>query len=276
VASPFTSKTPDISCVPILIREGRCALVTSFSIFKFMALYSLAEFITAAILYAYESNLGDWQYLYIDLVLIFSFSIVMGYTGPYPHLVKRRPLGTLAGVHVLLSLCLQTVVMVIVQVAALLYLKSQPWYQPLHPDPESGNIESSENSVLFQISIFQYVALAVALSTAAPYRNPLYTNGWFFLVLLLLVPLNMYFTLAPAHWWPWLWGVVQIKPHPSFLFSLTLVELAFVHFLIAHLLEGYILPSQGVRLLMRCVRCKRQPRNKYKQLLRSLPPHWPP
>ena len=34
------------------LREGRCALVTSFSIFKFMALYSLAEFITAAILYA--------------------------------------------------------------------------------------------------------------------------------------------------------------------------------------------------------------------------------
>jgi hypothetical protein len=146
----------------------------------------------------------------------------------------------------------------------------------LNPDPESRNIRCSENTVLFQISIFQYVALAVALSTAAPYRKPLYTNGWFFLVLLLLVPLNMYFTLAPAHWWPWLWGVVQIKPHPSFLFSLTLVELAFVHFLIAHLLEGYILPSQGVRLLMRCVRCKRQPRNKYKQLLRSLPPHWPP
>lgn len=58
-----------------------------------MALYSLAEFITASILYAvsitsscvlllmtlllqYESNLGDWQYLYIDLVLIFALSIV--------------------------------------------------------------------------------------------------------------------------------------------------------------------------------------------------------
>ena len=38
--------------VVISLREGRCALVTSFSIFKFMALYSLAEFITAAILYA--------------------------------------------------------------------------------------------------------------------------------------------------------------------------------------------------------------------------------
>ena len=24
----------------------------------------------------YESNLGDWQYLYIDLVLVFAFSVV--------------------------------------------------------------------------------------------------------------------------------------------------------------------------------------------------------
>ena len=38
-------------------REGRCALVTSFSIFKFMALYSLAEFITVSILYDVMTHL---------------------------------------------------------------------------------------------------------------------------------------------------------------------------------------------------------------------------
>ena len=32
VASPFTSKNPNISCVPNLIREGRAALITSFGI----------------------------------------------------------------------------------------------------------------------------------------------------------------------------------------------------------------------------------------------------
>nr|CAD7450212.1 unnamed protein product [Timema bartmani] len=36
VASPFTSRDPNISCVPIVIREGRAALSTSFGIFKFM------------------------------------------------------------------------------------------------------------------------------------------------------------------------------------------------------------------------------------------------
>ncbi|XP_055481132.1 probable cation-transporting ATPase 13A4 isoform X3 [Psammomys obesus] len=47
VASPFTSKTPNIECVPHLIKEGRAALVTSFCMFKYMALYSMIQRQTA-------------------------------------------------------------------------------------------------------------------------------------------------------------------------------------------------------------------------------------
>lgn len=39
VAAPFTSSTPDISCVIEVIKEGRAALVTSFSCFKYMWVY---------------------------------------------------------------------------------------------------------------------------------------------------------------------------------------------------------------------------------------------
>ena len=52
VASPFTSKVPNITCVPKVIMEGRVALTTSISVFKYMALYSLTQFMSAAILYA--------------------------------------------------------------------------------------------------------------------------------------------------------------------------------------------------------------------------------
>ena len=51
VASPFTSKIENISCVPELIKEGRCALTTSFGTFKFMAGYSFTQFISVLILY---------------------------------------------------------------------------------------------------------------------------------------------------------------------------------------------------------------------------------
>uniref|UniRef100_A0A3Q4HZ88 ATPase 13A3 n=1 Tax=Neolamprologus brichardi TaxID=32507 RepID=A0A3Q4HZ88_NEOBR len=52
VASPFTSRTPNISCVPNLIRSGRAALITSFCVFKFMALYSIIQYISVTLLYS--------------------------------------------------------------------------------------------------------------------------------------------------------------------------------------------------------------------------------
>lgn len=80
VAAPFTSQTPDISCVIEVIKEGRAALVTSFSCFKYMsvlfgfppvqwltplfcfrALYSLIQFTTITLLYSFASSLGDFQ-----------------------------------------------------------------------------------------------------------------------------------------------------------------------------------------------------------------------
>ncbi|XP_032719447.1 cation-transporting ATPase 13A2 isoform X4 [Lontra canadensis] len=51
VVSPFTSSMASIECVPMVIREGRCSLDTSFSVFKYMALYSLTQFISVLILY---------------------------------------------------------------------------------------------------------------------------------------------------------------------------------------------------------------------------------
>lgn len=61
VAAPFTSRVFDITCVPQLIREGRAALVTSFSCFKYMSIYSAIQFTSVSILYRYGSNLGDFQ-----------------------------------------------------------------------------------------------------------------------------------------------------------------------------------------------------------------------
>lgn len=61
VAAPFTSRVFDISCVPQVIREGRASLVTSFSCFKYMSLYSAIQFTSVSFLYASASNLGDFQ-----------------------------------------------------------------------------------------------------------------------------------------------------------------------------------------------------------------------
>ena len=80
IAAPFTSQIQDISAVVVLLREGRCALTTSFQCFKFIELYSMIQFISVTMLYAVGSCLSDFQFLYIDLFILVPLSIFMGYT----------------------------------------------------------------------------------------------------------------------------------------------------------------------------------------------------
>ena len=51
IAAPFTSQIQDISAVVTLLKEGRCALTTSFVNFKFIELYALIQFTSATMLY---------------------------------------------------------------------------------------------------------------------------------------------------------------------------------------------------------------------------------
>jgi cation-transporting ATPase 13A2 len=128
VAAPFTSRVFDISCVPLVIQEGRAALVTSFSCFKYMSLYSAIQFTSVSFLYASASNLGDFQFLYIDLLLILPIAIFMGWTGPYPVLSRKRPTASLVSRKVLTPLLGQIFITVMVQMIGFEYVQRQPWY----------------------------------------------------------------------------------------------------------------------------------------------------
>ena len=83
MAAPFTSSIEEgIECVPLMIREGRAALVTSFGMFKFMALYSLIQFVTVAILYTHLTSLTDVGFMYIDLLVIDVIALTMSRNHP--------------------------------------------------------------------------------------------------------------------------------------------------------------------------------------------------
>ena len=51
----------------------------------------------------------------------------VGFSGPYPVLIKKRPLGTLAGLNVLLSLIVHLVLVTATQLALWYYIKTRQW-----------------------------------------------------------------------------------------------------------------------------------------------------
>ncbi|XP_018532714.1 polyamine-transporting ATPase 13A3 isoform X3 [Lates calcarifer] len=218
VASPFTSSTSNISCVPNLIREGRAALITSFCVFKFMALYSIIQYLSVTLLYSILSNLGDFQFLFIDIAIILIIAFTMSLNPAWKDLVWRRPPSSLISGPLLCSVLTQILTCLVFQVLAFLLVRQQSWYEIWTPQSDACNVSSSslshsqnttsphdhknirnyENTTLFYVSSFQYLAVAIVFSKGKPFRQPIYKNWPFmlsciglytFLLLIMLYPI---------------------------------------------------------------------------------------
>uniref|UniRef100_A0A8C0UTB1 ATPase cation transporting 13A2 n=1 Tax=Cyanistes caeruleus TaxID=156563 RepID=A0A8C0UTB1_CYACU len=275
VASPFTSRVATIECVPRVIREGRCSLVTSFGVFKYMALYSLVQFVSVLLLYTINTNLSDFQFLFFDLVITTTVAVLMGRAGPAPALGVRRPQGALISALVLGSLLLQTALLIAVQVLSYFITVSQSWYVPLNSTVTAPqNLPNYENTVLFCVSGFQYLILAVAMSKGHPFREPLYTNVLFLLVLILLFGLMGWLTLYPLGFPK---SLLKLQPIEDFSFKLLLLGIAALNFFAAFALETAL--DHGLLGCFRRLRRKKASKKLFKRLEKELSqqqPAWPP
>uniref|UniRef100_A0A8D3ANK3 P-type ATPase A domain-containing protein n=1 Tax=Scophthalmus maximus TaxID=52904 RepID=A0A8D3ANK3_SCOMX len=172
VASPFTSRTPNISCVPSLIREGRAALITSFCVFKFMALYSIIQYISVTLLYSVRtaastinSSFGNTEKsseftVASDLCCLLSCCLL---NPAWKELVSRRPPSGLISGPLLFSVLTQILICLAFQTVTFLWV-------------DDHNIQNFENTSLFYISSFQYLIVAIVFSKGKPFRQPSYKN----------------------------------------------------------------------------------------------------
>ncbi|XP_040444906.1 polyamine-transporting ATPase 13A2 isoform X2 [Falco naumanni] len=275
VASPFTSRVANIECVPTVIREGRCSLVTSFGVFKYMALYSLVQFVSVLLLYTINTNLSDFQFLFFDLIITTTVAVLMGRTGPAQELGVERPQGTLISVLVLGSLLLQTALLITVQVLSYFITVSQSWYVPLNSTVTAPqNLPNYENTVLFCVTGFQYLILAVAMSKGYPFREPLYTNVLFLVVLILLFGLMIWLTLYPLGFPKTL---LKLQGIDDLNFKLLLLGVAALNFFAAFVLETAL--DHGLLSCLRKLRRKKVSKKLFKRLEKELSqqqPSWPP
>ncbi|KAM8727786.1 polyamine-transporting ATPase 13A3-like isoform 2-T3 [Acanthopagrus schlegelii] len=265
VASPFTSSTANISCVPNLIREGRAALITSFCVFKFMALYSIIQYLSVTLLYSILSNLGDFQFLFIDIAIILIIAFTMSLNPAWKELVWRRPPSSLISGPLLCSVLTQIITCLVFQVLAFLLVRQQSWYETWTPQSDACNVSSSglslnvtsphdhkniknyENTTLFYVSSFQYLAVAIVFSKGKPFRQPSYKNWPFMLSCMCLYTFLLFIMLYPV---PAIDNFLEIVcvPHD---WRVTLVIIVTVNAAVSFMLEILIVDIVLWRLVFR-------------------------
>ncbi|KAJ5584088.1 uncharacterized protein N7459_003888 [Penicillium hispanicum] len=266
VAAPFTSRLFEISCVP---NEGRAALVTSFCCFKFMSLYSAIQFSSVSFLYTSGSNLGDFQFLFIDLALIMPIAVFMGWTGPYPALSRKRPTADLVSRKVLTPLLGQILIVVLAQLVIFQAVQAQPWFQPPRLDLQKSNIVNSENTALFLFSCFQYILTSIVLSVGPPFRQPMTWNVPFLCTIIVDLLVGGYMLFRPSKW---VAGVMELT-FMSDGFRGWLLVLALGIFMLSWVAEVTIFPRLARVLGQARARLQpsyRKKRRQYKVLLEEL------
>lgn len=236
VASPFTSKEPNISCVTEVVKEGRAALITSFGVFKFMVCYSLTEFASVIILYGIDANLTSIQFLFIDICLALNFASIFGITEAYDKvLINRPPATSLLGFIPVISLILHMLLVVGFQVISYHVIQLYPWFEPFVYDESKGNYFTSyENYAVFTVSMFQYIITAVVFSKGKPYRKPMHTNRYLVISIILTIAVCSYITIYPANW---ILSVLEMMIPPDLDARLVILVIALVNFFVAFIVE---------------------------------------
>uniref|UniRef100_A0A8C9EVX5 Cation-transporting ATPase n=1 Tax=Pavo cristatus TaxID=9049 RepID=A0A8C9EVX5_PAVCR len=303
VASPFTSRTPSIACVPELIREGRAALVTSFCMFKYMALYSTIQYLGVLLLYWQLNSFGNYQFLFQDLAITTVIGMTMSFTEAYPKLVPYRPPSQLISPPLLLSVILNILFSLCMQIFGFLMVQKQPWYSKtdihsaclsvnshmensssasnlgLHvvrdgdPTEVDNGYKSYENTTVWLLSTINCLIIALVFSKGRPFRQPIYTNYVFVLVLVGQLSVCLFLVFADIDD---LYSKMDLVCTPT-TWRISMVMMLAVTLAVSFLVEEAIIENRALWLLLKRT-FQYHSKSHYKRLQRVLEQDsaWPP
>ncbi|XP_073434755.1 probable cation-transporting ATPase 13A4 [Dendrobates tinctorius] len=289
VASPFTSKIPNIECVPKLIKEGRNCLVTSFCVFKYIAMYAIIEFICLLLLFWKHKFLGVRHYLMQDVAITIAVTLTMSLTGPALKLAPYRPSGQLISPPLLLSMVLHTIFSLIVQTIAFTVVQKQPFHDDY--DVFSGCLTSNHSALnstvdeavlvnrnfitttMWFISGMNLIIVEFVFCKARPFRKPIYTNYVFTIIMIaqLIAYLFVYFVNIES-----VYKNMELVCTPYYWRWNTIIMVAAL-FVASYLVEEGFIENRRLWLMIKSCFNYRS-RSQYRVLERALcdDPMWPP
>lgn len=174
VAAPFTSKLANVSTVTHIIRQGRCALVSTIQMYKILALNCLISSYSLSVLYLAGMKFGDGQATISGILLSVCFlSISRG--RPLEKLSKERPQEGIFNIYIMGSILGQFAIHII----TLVYITREIYIlEPREPsvDLEKEFSPSLLNTGMFLLQLAQQVSTFAVNYIGLPFRESITSN----------------------------------------------------------------------------------------------------
>ena len=184
IAGHFNSRINDVSCVFELLIEGKCSLSTSMCTFKFMMLYSIIQFFCLILMMVYNTYLNDYQFFFIDILLVFPLEFFLAIQKPSSELTYHYVNSNLFSFPILTSVITHSIIELAFQLGSFYILRHYfPWNHHCGFDEDDWPNSCHANTILFLISLYQFFAIALSFIVTKPFKKELYTN-WPYLIYL--------------------------------------------------------------------------------------------
>lgn len=174
VAAPFTSKLANVSTVVNVIRQGRCALVSTIQMYKILALNCLISAYSLSVLYLAGIKFGDAQATVSGVLLSVCFmSISRGKA--IEKLSKERPQPGIFNIYIMGSILGQFAV----HLAALIYITKEIYIlEPREPqiDLDKTFSPSLLNTAMFLLQLSQQISTFTVNYIGRPFRESIHEN----------------------------------------------------------------------------------------------------
>jgi magnesium-transporting ATPase (P-type) len=236
--------------------------------FRYMALYAAVQFSCSLQCNLIESYLSEYEFLWVDLLVVLPLSALLPQTRAFGMLSPRRPPASLLEPAVLASVFGQALICLLFQLAVRALVRSQCWFRPVGfqccdtspaspaaapaafcpPQAVSGCLPCTsafknivpnyDNTALWHLANFQYLWLAVALAISRPFRQPQWTNIPFSVCWLALLGCTVALLFAPSG--TWTEHFFELIPLPDFNFRWAILCLALLSGLTSFGLEHAI------------------------------------
>ncbi|ELQ74904.1 P-type ATPase (P-ATPase) Superfamily, partial [Trachipleistophora hominis] len=169
VAAPFTIRNGLLSGVLSVVRQGRSTLVTTFQMYKILALNSLITAYSLSFLDSIGIRFNDYQITISGILLAFAFMFLTR-CEPLEHISAQRPLTGIFNTYFMTSIMSQTAIHIISTFILVMYIGTPSHYNEKF-------VPTTLNSSLFILSTSQQVSTFIVNYIGRPFRESFMENA---------------------------------------------------------------------------------------------------
>ncbi|KAI8393681.1 uncharacterized protein BYT42DRAFT_541902 [Radiomyces spectabilis] len=203
IVSPFSTSIRSVSSCVELIRQGRAALATSLTGYKYLILYGQVMMMLKIYTFYFSVTMGQNVWIAIDVFITVFMTWAVSQSKAASHLHDQRPTARLLGPQTLASGMGLVAINWLFLIGAFVMLFKQDWFRCNEFDALAVDLskwwllaDNYEAEVLALVCLFQFINNAAVFNFGYKFRRSFWRNYPLVFLWLLYIAIVSYWTLA--------------------------------------------------------------------------------